>query len=145
MPFTTIVVGTDGSDCADAAVNAALEIVPPDGTVHLVAAFDPPSDSEVGRFIASLPREFRDSHDPTGRSQEVVRKVSAQVTAAGIRCIDHLVDDEAAAAILDVADKVNADLIVVGCRGLGAAERFRRGSVSDRVNGQATRSVLVVQ
>ena len=56
MAFSTIVVGVDGSSGADAALGAALEVAgsDPETAIHVVAAFDPPSDSEIGRFIASL-------------------------------------------------------------------------------------------
>ena len=144
MAFETIVVGVDGSRGAELAVNAAIDIAGGAATLHVVAAFDPPSDSEIGRFIASLPAEFREGHDPTARAQEVLREASSLANGAGVRFVDHLVDADAATAILDVAAKTGADLIVVGCRGLGVADRMRRGSVSDRVVAETTRSVLVV-
>jgi nucleotide-binding universal stress UspA family protein len=145
MPFETIVVGSDGSADAAQALRVAIEISSPDTVVHVVSAFDPPSDSAVGQFIATLPLEIRDTHDPTSGAQEVLRAASAEVKGASLAFVDHLVDADAAEAILDVADKVGADLIVVGCRGAGEHGRFRRGSVSDRVAGEATRSILVVQ
>lgn len=145
MPFERIVVGTDGSADAEAALAAATEIASADTTIHLVTAFDPPSDSAVGRFIATLPLEYRDQHDPTSRSQEVLRVASSIVRAAGIAAVDHLVDAEPAEAILDVADQIDADLIVVGCRAADEHDRFRRGSVSDKVVGATNRSILVVQ
>ena len=46
--------------------------------------------------------------------------------------------------MLDVADRTDADVIVVGSRGLGAVKRAILGSVSTRVVGEARRPVLVV-
>ena len=43
------------------------------------------------------------------------------------------------------ADRVDADLIVVGARGLSALRRFVRGSVSTRVAHHSTRDVLIVE
>jgi len=145
MPFRSIVVGTDGSTDAHTALDATIDVVADDGVVHVVAAFDPPTDSQLGRFIAALPADVRREHDPTEHAQRVLGEAAARLRAAGVRSIEHLVDDEPASAILDSADSVDADLIVVGCRGLSDRERFRRGSVSDRVVAQARRSVLVVQ
>jgi nucleotide-binding universal stress UspA family protein len=45
---------------------------------------------------------------------------------------------------LQVAEDVDADLIVVGSRGLGRGTRFLRGSVSTRVAGHAKTSFLVI-
>ena len=50
-----------------------------------------------------------------------------------------------ATAILDVADKEGVDLIVMGTRGLGTAERWLIGSVSDKVLHHAHCSVLVAR
>ena len=55
-----------------------------------------------------------------------------------------VIDDDPASAILDVAEKVEADLIVVGSRGLGRASRFVRGSVSAKVANHAHTSFLVL-
>ena len=50
----------------------------------------------------------------------------------------------AADTIVAQADARNADLIVVGARGMGAVGRFLVGSVSDRVVHLAKRNVTVV-
>ena len=57
----------------------------------------------------------------------------------------HLVEDDAASALLALADDTDADLIVVGSRGLGRAARFLRGSVSSRIANHADRSVMIVK
>ena len=62
----------------------------------------------------------------------------------GVNHKGHFVDEDPASAILDVADKVDADLIVVGSRGLGRASRLVRGSVSSKIANHAQRSFLVV-
>jgi nucleotide-binding universal stress UspA family protein len=46
--------------------------------------------------------------------------------------------------IVEVAEKGNHDLIVIGSRGLGATDRFLLGSVSDDVSYKAQCSVLIV-
>jgi nucleotide-binding universal stress UspA family protein len=46
--------------------------------------------------------------------------------------------------IVDVAEKGNHDLIVLGSRGLGTVKKFLLGSVSDDVSYKAKRSVLIV-
>lgn len=63
----------------------------------------------------------------------------------GIEVDEHEVGGDAALGILDVAEKVGADLIVVGARGRGAVARFVRGSVSTRVAHHSPCDVLVVE
>lgn len=50
----------------------------------------------------------------------------------------------AADTICRVAESKNADLIIVGARGLGAVGRLLIGSVSDRVVHTAKRNVMVI-
>lgn len=50
----------------------------------------------------------------------------------------------AAEALIEVAEDTGADLIVVGSRGLNAAERFLLGSVSQKVAQHAPCTVMVV-
>jgi nucleotide-binding universal stress UspA family protein len=46
--------------------------------------------------------------------------------------------------IVEIAEKGNYDLIIVGSRGLGKVKRFLLGSVSDDVSHKAKCSVLIV-
>ena len=52
---------------------------------------------------------------------------------------------EPADAILDVAEEENADLIVVGNKGMTGAKRFLLGSVPNKVSHHAPSSVLIVR
>jgi nucleotide-binding universal stress UspA family protein len=47
--------------------------------------------------------------------------------------------------ILDVAQEQNADLIVVGARGLNAFERFLLGSVSSKLSHHAPCTLMIVR
>ncbi len=52
---------------------------------------------------------------------------------------------DAAKEILEYADKIKADLIIMGNRGLGAFSKTLLGSVSSKVLSQAKSSVLIVK
>ena len=50
-----------------------------------------------------------------------------------------------AETIIEIAEKGNYDLIVVGSRGLSSVKRFFLGSVSDDISHHAKCSVLIVR
>jgi nucleotide-binding universal stress UspA family protein len=60
-------------------------------------------------------------------------EAAKRIADAGVTVVDHFIDDDPASAILHVADEVNADMVVVGSRGLGRASRVLRGSVSTKI------------
>jgi nucleotide-binding universal stress UspA family protein len=57
----------------------------------------------------------------------------------------HAREGEPAKVILEVAQEQNADLIVVGARGLTGFERFLLGSVSSKLSHHASCSVMIVR
>lgn len=144
--FTKIVVGTDDSPNAHAAVRTAGELAQRYGAgpVHVVTGYRPISQHELDRLVHELPEEFREvmSSDQIG-----VTAASAAVhelQAMGIEVESHVVPASGAEAILDVAAEIGADLVVVGSHGYGAGQRLLRGSVSTKVAHHAPCSVLIV-
>jgi nucleotide-binding universal stress UspA family protein len=140
----TVVVGYDGSADARRALDAAMEHVAEDGIIHVVTAFDEPTRAELQRVIARLPEEFRDAGSLEVTPRGYLHDAEMTLERHGIRHEGHFVDERPAAAILDLADAVGADLIVIGTRGLGRVERFLRGSVSSRVAAHARTSLMMI-
>ena len=144
MNLQTIVVGIDGSPNARQALNAAIDMVAENGEIHVVSAYHAPSAAETNRILTALPPEFHDTYDPLAAPHAHLHDAEALMAARGVDGHGHFVEDHPAAAILDVADQVGADLIIVGSRGLGRTTRFLRGSVSARIANQAKTSFMVV-
>ncbi len=145
--YERIVVGTDGSPEALDAVHRAGELAASGGAgaVHVVTACRPFSAADLSRIAAELPAEFRDTvgtHLPAHDRFDAAERVLAPMD---VRVVPHELTGDAASAILDLAAEVDADLIVVGARGLGAVGRLLRGSVSTQVTHQAPCDVLVVE
>ena len=57
----------------------------------------------------------------------------------------HPREGDPADAILDVAEETNADLIVVGNKGMTGAKRFLFGSVPNKVSYHAPCSVMIIR
>jgi nucleotide-binding universal stress UspA family protein len=140
----TVIVGYDGSDDGRRAVEAAAEVVADDGVVHVLVAYKAASAGQTERMLTQMPEEFRQTFDAIAAPEGTLKDAECLLGVRGVAHAGHLIDAHPAEAILDTADEIDADLIVVGSRGLGRAARFIRGSVSTRVVNNATASVLVV-
>jgi nucleotide-binding universal stress UspA family protein len=138
-----IVVGTDGSDTAQRAVDEAVRLAQALGAeVHLVSAFEPLRGARVSgapegaaKVWAPLP------DDPVSRT---LSAAAASVRFKGIEVSTHALDEDPADALLQVADEVGASMIVVGNRGMHGARRLLLGSVPNKVSHQAQCNVLIV-
>jgi nucleotide-binding universal stress UspA family protein len=65
--------------------------------------------------------------------------------AAGVTATEHAREGDAADAILDVAEELGADLIVVGNKGMTGAKRFLLGSVPNKVSHHAPCAVMIIR
>lgn len=138
----SIVVGTDGSPSADTAVGRAAEIAKATGShVHLVTAYpDVPTYRErIASSAKAEPIELRQV------AEGVVAREARPLRDEGIEVATHTREGDPADVLINVAEDVSADLIVVGARGLSGLERFLLGSVSSKLSHHAPISVMVVR
>lgn len=123
---SSIVVGTDGSPSAAAAVHAAARLARDRGaTLHVVAA---------------CPRAAE--HAPEAWS--VLKEVDHAIRRTGIRIRLHAIADRPSSALCQVAALVRADLIVVGNRGTEWVLRTLQRPICERVKQRAPCQVMVV-
>jgi nucleotide-binding universal stress UspA family protein len=138
-----IVVGVDGSQSSYAALHwAVAEAVRRDARLDVVNAYDQPVPvAPVGSLTSVGPEEFEKS------SKALLEEMAAAaVDAAGARVKKvELISagTSPAKGLLDVA--VGADLLVVGCRGLGGLRGLLLGSVSQQCALHGTCPVVVVR
>lgn len=140
----TIAVGYDGSSNAHLALEAAADMAGANGVVHVICAYTMPSSSQISQIEASMPGEFRAGFDWLATPRSLLADAEAFLEARGIDHKGHFVQDGAANAILDTAEAIDADMIIVGSRGLTRGTRFLRGSVSSRIAGHAKRSFMII-
>jgi len=139
--MSAIVVGTDGSRGAEAAVEKVIELVGGSGvTVHLVCAF--PGRSTLERIGISA---RQDPVDLRGVAADVLGRAEGRFREAGFAVEKHALEGDPADTIIDVADEQNADLIVVGARGTTGLRRFMLGNVAGKLSHHAPRSLLIVR
>lgn len=140
--YGSIVVGTDGSETAQRAVAEATRLAKALGDkIQLVAAYEPLR----GARIVGAPEGAAKVWDlkPDSAVESVVEQAAAAVRMGGVEVIAHTVTGDPADALLEVAERENAGLIVVGNRGMHGMKRVL-GSVPNKVSHRASCSVLIV-
>ena len=138
-----ILVATDGSDSANRAVETAADLAKRLGAELIIV------NVEQGYLGPELP-EPPATTDRIGdileaRSREILlraKRLAEQSGMTGIRTVSGLGD--AAAFIVDVAQREAVDLVVLGKRGRSKLAGILLGSVSQRVATLAPCSVQVV-
>jgi nucleotide-binding universal stress UspA family protein len=142
--FSTIVVGVDGSAGAEEALEMAADLASAFGSkVHVAIATRHVSAAEWNETLQQLPHEFWDSVDLHADATAVLAAAASKLEERGIDVEKHLCIDHVADALIGVAEREHADLIVVGSRGLGAAKRTFLGSVSSKMAHHAPCAVLI--
>ena len=125
-PIRTIVVGADGSETGAEALAVALRLAAAlRSELHVVSAYGPiqaPSDAEA-----------------------VLAEATRAVRAEGLEAVTHARRDDPANALIAVAEEQDADLLVVGSKGMSRASRLVLGTVPDKVSHHAPCSVLIVR
>jgi nucleotide-binding universal stress UspA family protein len=144
--FSRIVVGTDGSETARRAVKEAAELAHQTGAeLELVSAFEPVPQSRLRSEQMEAPDDIAHTVGPRQDVDAILQSAAEEVTAAGVKVRTFARQGEPADAILDVAEEENADLIIVGNKGMTGAKRFLLGSVPNKVSHHAPCSVLIVR
>jgi nucleotide-binding universal stress UspA family protein len=144
--FSTILVGTDGSDTAKTAVRYAIDLARELGAkLQVVSAYEPVPEGRLRERRPELPDDLEWAVSPRTDVMSVLAEAAADARLAGVEAEVFERQGDAADAIIDVAEEQRTDLIVVGNRGMTGAKRFLLGSVPNRVSHHAPCSVLIVR
>jgi nucleotide-binding universal stress UspA family protein len=144
--FKSIVVGTDGSDTASQAVRQAVELAAAVGAkVELVSAYEPVSDQRLRQERRDTPEDLQWAINPREDVDSTLESAAETARGAGVEVTVYPRQGDPADAILDVAEEQNADLIIVGNKGMTGAKRFLLGSVPNKVSHHAPCSVLIIR
>ena len=140
-----IVVGVDGSRHGEAAIGWAVRMAKGMGSeVIAVFAISPPVYFDAGFMAPMTPPQY----DPDWRAEikkEFERDWCKSLRAAGVKYRAVIEDGRPASVIAAVADRENADIIVVGRRGRGGVTELVLGSVSHELVLRSKRAVLVIE
>jgi nucleotide-binding universal stress UspA family protein len=143
--FHTVVVGTDGSDTAAEAVRQATAVARTNGArLHVVTAYGARPGWDRDRSLVAMPDKLRWMASPGEAAERIARQAAADAQEAGVEVEYHSQLGDAADVILQVAREVDADLVVVGNKGMQGTKRLLTGSVPNSVSHRAPSNVLIV-
>ena len=139
MAYRTILLATDLSPSAERAAELARSLARRDGaTLHVLHV----------NVLSAEQMQYRGLSGMEAYALQVVQACRNTLEdfkdEPGLTLVRAVRNDQSPAnAILDYAEEQQADLIVVGSRGLSAVKRFLLGSVASKVVHAAACSVLV--
>lgn len=147
--FQVVVVGTDGSPTAEKAVETAAGFARSLGAhLHIVTAYKPSGSSIAQASGAAAGAALVDSGAGHAVAQETAKGIgdhAVETFGTGLDVTTHAVHADAVDAILNTANEVGADLIVVGSKGMRGARRRVLGSVPNSVAHSANCAVLIAK
>lgn len=145
-----IVVGIDGSSTAQLALeHAAIFAKAMGAPVHIVSAYQTPkmllasAGDPMYSGLADGGAEVESSL--VSGAEEILSRAAEDLRARGLSVETHCVADDPASALIGIAETHEADLIVVGSKGMRGTKRFLLGSVPNRVAHHAPCSVTIVR
>jgi nucleotide-binding universal stress UspA family protein len=144
--FDRIVVGTDGSETATQAVKTAIELAKVSKSkLEIVSAYEPIPQDRLKQEREGISGDVAYAVNPREDVQLVLDKAAADAKKAKVDVVTHAREGDPADAILDVAEENNADLVLVGNKGMTGAKRFLLGSVPNKISHHAPCSVMIIR
>jgi nucleotide-binding universal stress UspA family protein len=144
--FDRIVVGTDGSETATEAVKTAVELAKlSDAKLEIVSAYQPVPQSRLRDESEGISGDVSHAINPREDVQLVLDNAAAVAKKEKVDVVTHPREGDPADAILDVAEENDADLVMVGNKGMTGARRFLLGSVPNKISHHAPCDVWIVK
>jgi nucleotide-binding universal stress UspA family protein len=141
LPYRNVLVPTDGSDCATAAVDHALSIAAACGaTLHALNVVD--DSIIVGSPGGVLPENYLDSLEDMG--EEATEALAERATEQGVVVETAVEKGRPGDGIKAYASDNEIDIVVMGTHGRSGVERFLLGSTTEQVIRTGTCPVLAV-
>lgn len=143
--YTKVVVGTDGSESSYRAVDRAARLAADAGATLVIACAyvpaDPRSVSQAADQLGDDAYQIRGDNP----AEDIVRGARERALAAGATQLEtRTVRGAPVESLIKLADEVDADLLVVGNKGMNSLTGRLLGSVPADAARRATCDVLIV-
>jgi nucleotide-binding universal stress UspA family protein len=138
----------DGSDGSRSALRAAAELVTHPADAVVLAVWMPAVVSLVraGSFLTDVPNEGEIDEQEAASAKRIAEEGAAGARGRGYDASARIAraDVSVVGTIGEIAEEIDAGLIVCGQRGRGAIRSTLLGSVSHGLSAHAQRPVLIV-
>jgi nucleotide-binding universal stress UspA family protein len=144
MDVKTILVPSDFSEHSTKALDAAIELAKAFGAkVEIVHAFllQPPMVTMQGGY--TIPDHYFE--EIRTRAKEEVEKLAQERSGSGVEVTGRAIESPPSSGILEVAEQIKPDLIVMGTRGQTGLKHVLLGSVAERVVRMAECPVMTMK
>lgn len=134
-----VLVGADGSEGARSSLGSAAEVLDRDRcTIEVATVVSHPwmfaATYPAGTFLGHAPDPQGLEKERIEQGRDIARRASGEASAAGFKTMEEAVlVGRPGHQLLEEAENIGAELVVVGSRGLGSVGRTLLGSVSDQV------------
>jgi nucleotide-binding universal stress UspA family protein len=136
----------DGSDGSKTALAAAVELIKPADAVVLVV-WTPAAVqlARAGSFVVAVPNEGEIDDHEAAAALQIAEEGAAGARLRGYNAFARIAqaNESVAQAIDEIADEIDAGLVVCGQRGRGIISSALLGSVSHALAAHTKRPVLI--
>jgi nucleotide-binding universal stress UspA family protein len=136
----------DGSDGSKTALTAAVEVIKPADAVVLVVWVPAAVQlARAGSFIVAIPNEGEVDEQEAATAQQIAEEGAAAARRRGYNASPRIAqaNESVARTIDDIAQEIDAGLVVCGQRGRGAIGSALLGSVSHALAAHTKRPLLI--
>jgi nucleotide-binding universal stress UspA family protein len=141
--IATVAVGTDGSGTAEKAVLAALELAERYAArIVFISAYAPVDEQRLKHEKRDAPDEIQWTINPEEDVDATLRECEELADERGLKWASEAAQGDAADVLVGLAGKHDADVLVIGNRGM---HRRVLGSVPNSVTHKAGCTVYLVK
>jgi nucleotide-binding universal stress UspA family protein len=136
----------DGSDGSKTALGAVIDLIKPGDAVVLVVWMPAAVQlARAGSFLVDVPNEGEIDAQEAARARQIAEEGAAAARERGYNASARIAEaNESVARTIDqIAQEIDAGLVVCGQRGRGAIGSALLGSVSHALAAHAKRPVLI--
>ena len=132
-----ILVGFDGSEGSENALNKAMMLVDEDGELIILAVVPLPSEKNlVDQKTYELMKQ---------KANNLIDSVLQDIGSHGYTVTGMVEEGDIAAKIIDIASNLNCDVIVLGSKGASELGTYPIGSIANKVVQYAHKPVMLVR
>jgi nucleotide-binding universal stress UspA family protein len=136
----------DGSDGSKTALGAVIDLIKPGDAVVLVVWMPAAVQlARAGSFVVAVPNEGEIDEQEATRARQIAAEGAAGASERGYNASPRIeeANESVARTIDEVADEIDAGLVVCGQRGRGIIGSALLGSVSHALASRTKRPLLI--